>query len=233
MRKSLEDALYATYPSLFRQKDLPVTESSMGRGIECADGWYAILDGLYEVMSTHGRQTGHPLIEIAQVKQKMASLCVYTDGHCGWCSGAIDFACGLSRHVCEETGRPGTLMVRGRMLRTLAEDVGSTKGYRRHAPEAEVSVDDGPQPREEGLPPGWRTIASALRSAAASRIPTATLCFGHTDGELLVDVQGNVEGLSGAIACARTLAARSDPVTGVMQIPPSDDDGDVDHTYRR
>ena len=70
MRKSLEDALYATYAPLFRQKDLPATESCMGRGIECSDGWYAILDGLFDVISVHGRQPGHPVVEIAQVKQK-------------------------------------------------------------------------------------------------------------------------------------------------------------------
>ena len=149
MRKSLEDVLYATYPSLLRQKDLSVTESGMCRGIECADGWYAILDGLCEVMDSHGHRTGHPPIEFSQVKQKMASLCVYTVGRCDWCSEAINFAGGLSRHVCEETGRTGIMMVRGRMLRTLADDVGRAKGYRRNASETGVSIDNGPQPREE------------------------------------------------------------------------------------
>ena len=74
MRKSLEDALYATYASLFRQEYSPATESGMGRGIECSDGWYALLDGLCDAMSVHGRQTGHPLIEIVQVKQKIGRL---------------------------------------------------------------------------------------------------------------------------------------------------------------
>jgi hypothetical protein len=222
VRKSLEDTLYATYPSLFRQKDLPATESGMGRGIECSDGWYALLDGLCDAMSVHGRQTGHPLIEIAQVKQKMAGLRIYTDGRCEWCSGAIDFACRLSHHVCEETGRPGVLMVRGRMLRTFAEDVGSTKEYRRCQPDDRNSADDGPKPRE-CLPPGWRTIASVLRSAVALDAPEATLSFGHTDGEFLADCQSVAEGVSGAIACARRIAVRSNPVTGMMQIPPLHD----------
>jgi hypothetical protein len=232
VRKSLEDALYATYASLFRQKDLPATESGMGRGIECSDGWYALLDGLCDAMSVHGRQTGHPLIEIVQVKQKMAGLRIYTDGSCDWCSGAIDFACRLSGHVCEETGRPGTLMVKGRMLRTFAEDVGGAQGYRRYQPETGVSVDDGPQP-PESLPPGWRTIASVLRSAVALDMPDATLRFGHVDGELLVDCQSIAEGVSGAIACARLMAVRSNLATGTMQIPPLDDIGGGNHTYRR
>jgi hypothetical protein len=161
VRRSLEDTLYATYAPLFRQKDLPATQSGMGRSIECSDGWYAILDGLCDAMSVHGRQSGHHLIEIVQVKQKMAGLRIYVDGRCDWCSGAIDFACRLSRHVCEETGRPGILMVRGRMFRTFAEDVGNAKEYTRYQPEDGNSADDGPKPRE-CLPPGWRTIASVL-----------------------------------------------------------------------
>ena len=47
------------------------------------------------------------------------------------------------------------------------------------------------------------------------------LRFGHADGELLVDCQSLAEGVSGAIACARMMAVRSNPVTGMMQIPPS------------
>lgn len=232
MRKSLEDALYATYASLFRQKDLPATESGMGRGIECSDGWYALLEGLCDAMSVHGRQTGHPLIEIVQVKQKMAGLRIYTNYRCDWCSGAIDFACRLSGHVCEETGRPGTLMVKGRMLRTFAEDVGGAQGYRRYQPETGVSVDDDPQP-PECLPPGWRTIASVLRSAVALDMPDASLRFGYADGELLVDCQSLAEGVSGAIACARIMAVRSNLATGTMQIPPLVDIGGGNHTYRR
>lgn len=219
MRKSLEDALYATYTPLFRQKDLPATESCMGRGIECSDGWYAILDGLCDVISVHGRQPGHPVIEIAQVKQKMAALRIYTDRRCDWCAGAIDFACRLSRYVCEETGRPGILMIRGRMLRTFAEDVGRANGYSPYQPEGGASVDDGSKPCES-LPPGWHTIADVLGSAVASGVPEVTLRFRHADGELLVDCQSIADGVSGAIACARRIAARSDPVTGTMQIPP-------------
>jgi hypothetical protein len=231
VRKSLEDALYATYGLPFTQKDLPATESGAGRGIECSDGWYAILDGLYDAMSVHGHRTGHPSIKIVQVKQKLAGLRIYTDGRCDWCSGAINFACHLSRHVCEETGRPGILMVRGRMLRTLAEDVGSANEYRRYQPDAGVPVDDGLQPCE-CLPPGWRTIASVLRSAVALDMPDATLRFGHVDGELLVDCQSLAEGVSGAIACARMMAVRSNPVTGMMQIPPLHEVDDGNHPQK-
>ena len=164
----------------------------MGRGIECGDGWYAILDGLCEVVSIHGRQTGHSLIEFAQVKEKLAELRIYTDGKCEWCRGAIDFAERFSRHICEETGRPGVLMAGSGGLRTLAEDVGSAKKYRRYQPNAGVVFDEHPQPRES-LPKGWRAIASALMTSAAYAMPDVVLRFGHADGELQVDCPSPTE----------------------------------------
>lgn len=223
MRNSLQDALYQAHPGLFRQRTLPLTESGMGRGFECGDGWYGILDGLCDALTTHSRQTGHPPIVAVQVKEKLGDLRFYVDGDCEWCRGAIDFSSAMSRHVCEETGRPGMLMIRARRIRTLAEDVGYANGYRRPETEAEERVEDGPKPTEEGLPPGWLTIASVLMSIVAQRMPHAALRFGCGDGELVVDSQNNEAWLSGSIACARALSTRTDPVTGVMRIPSSDD----------
>ena len=223
MRRSLQDALYAAYPALFRQRSLPPTESSMARGIECGDGWYGILDGLCDVLMTHGHQARHSPIEATQVKEKFAGLRFSKYGDCDWCEGAIQFASAISCHTCEETGRPGILMTRARRIRTLAEDVGHANGYRRPGTEAEERVEDGPKPTEEGLPPGWLTIASVLRSIVAQRMPHAALRFGCGDGELVVDSQNNEAWLSGSIACARALSTRTDPVTGIMRIPSSDD----------
>jgi hypothetical protein len=79
MRKTLEDALYAAYPSFFRRKDLP--ESGMSRGIECWGGWYAIVDGLCLVLSTHTRQSGNPPTEAT--KRVARSPLRGTDG--GFC----------------------------------------------------------------------------------------------------------------------------------------------------
>jgi len=233
LRKSLEHALYASHPLLFRQKDLTAAESAMARGIECADGWFAILDGMCDALCIHRRQAGHPLIEIAQVKQKFAALTVYIDGRCEWCAGTIDFACRLSRHVCEETGRPGLLMTKGRMLRTLAEDVGNREGYRRYANDSCALVGIAPHAREEGLPPGWLAIVSVLRASAGLDGSGSTLRFGHAGGQLLVDSQSRAEGLSGAVACARALAVRSDPLTGVMSTPQPDGVDEVDQTYQQ
>jgi hypothetical protein len=78
----------------------------------------------------------------------------------------------------------------------------------------------------EDLPIGWRMIASVVANIAMRDNAGVILRFGCVAGELLVDDQSKEERLSGAIACARALAIRTDPMTGGMWIPP--DGGPVD-----
>jgi hypothetical protein len=51
-------------------------------------------------------------------------------------------------------------------------------------------------------------------------MPSGTLRLGHANGEFLVAGQIDDPYILGAIACARALAARTDPVTSAMGIPP-------------
>jgi hypothetical protein len=225
VRKSLQDALYRAYPALFCQKHLPPEERGMGSGIECGDGWYGILDGLCDVLTSHGRQPGHPSIVATQVKEKFGDLRFYVHGNCAWCRGAIRFASAISRHVCEETGRPGVLMVRARSLKTLAEDVGHAKNYHPAAIDDDLAVEGSQKPTEDDLPSGWISIARALRSITADEEPLATLRFARSENTLVVHSDSNEGWLSGEMLCAIRVAARTNPSTGAMLIPAS---GDVD-----
>jgi len=231
VKASLQAFLYNTYPLIFCQKDLPVTESSMFRGIECADGWYPILDGLCDVLSNHACRGSHPPIEAVQVKQKLGGLHFYTNGDCDWCTGAVRFGSSMSYRVCEETGHPGILMTRTRWVRTLAEAVGRTNGYRPHAIEAHELIEDCLEPSQDDLPPGWLTIAHVLRSIVTQESPTGILRFAYADESLSVDSEDSGEWVAGAIECARALAIRTDTVTGAMRVPCSVDDVDRDHVY--
>lgn len=85
MIAALQDALYRTYPMLFRHHALPLTESGMGRGLECGDGWFGILDGLCVALTAHGKQAGHPSLAANQVKEKFYDLCFRVEGDCKWC----------------------------------------------------------------------------------------------------------------------------------------------------
>jgi hypothetical protein len=46
MTPELEKKLIEKYPKIFRQKDLPMTETCMCWGLDCGDGWYKIIDAL-------------------------------------------------------------------------------------------------------------------------------------------------------------------------------------------
>ena len=46
MNEALQVKLFKDYPEIFKEKDLPETESCMQRGIETGDGWYSLVDML-------------------------------------------------------------------------------------------------------------------------------------------------------------------------------------------
>jgi hypothetical protein len=43
MKEELQSKLYADFPELFKEKDLPMTETCMCWGIECGDGWEPVI----------------------------------------------------------------------------------------------------------------------------------------------------------------------------------------------
>lgn len=53
MKPELQKDLYRKYPKIFRQKDLPKTETCMCWGIDTGDGWYQILDNLCACIQGH------------------------------------------------------------------------------------------------------------------------------------------------------------------------------------
>jgi len=46
MTEELQNKLYAKYPKIFAEKDLPMTQTCMNWGICCGDGWYWLIDQL-------------------------------------------------------------------------------------------------------------------------------------------------------------------------------------------
>jgi hypothetical protein len=219
----IQDALFAAYPAIFRQRELPLTESAMARGFECAGGWFPILDGLCEVLAVHAVQAGHPPVEATQVKEKLGGLRFYSRGDCEFCRAAKDFASALSYHLCEVTGRPGVMMIRGRRLRTLAEVVGIPDGYE-HAVMPDSTAAEVTVVIEQNLPPGWRGIASALQEMCRTAELEEPVRVAVEDGALSAYMAGNVDqGLLGALASAKSMAGRTDRVTGVMEGPTGGD----------
>lgn len=79
MKGQLQKKLFEKYPSIFQQKDLPMTQTCMCWGIETGDGWYDLIDNLCKWISNQVKWNPHvfPLIEFTQVKEKYGGLRIY------------------------------------------------------------------------------------------------------------------------------------------------------------
>jgi hypothetical protein len=108
MRKDLEEKLFAIGPRWFNRDP---KRSCMGRGFECGDGWFALIESLLLSIKSFG-SASDPLwakFVVKQVKEKFGKLTVYYDGGDDRLTGAIELAEWLSLRMCEECGAPGRL----------------------------------------------------------------------------------------------------------------------------
>ena len=121
MRKELQDILYDKYPSLFRQKDLPMTQTAMCWGIDTDDGWFGILDEMcakisdYEALKREELGDVHENIEFFQIKEKFGTLRIYTHYSDPVVDDIIQETCEKSATVCGACGadKAKTKILRG------------------------------------------------------------------------------------------------------------------------
>lgn len=121
MRKELEIILYDKYPSLFRQKDLPMAQTAMCWGIETDDGWFDIIDDMcakiteYENIKRKELGDEYTNIEFFQVKEKFGTLRVYADYSDPVVDVIIEETCKKSATVCAVCGtdKAKTKVLRG------------------------------------------------------------------------------------------------------------------------
>ena len=64
MKQELEEKLYSKYPKLFKQSNLPMTQTSMCWGCENGDGWYELIDKMCFSIQTHIEQTRKSIAHI-------------------------------------------------------------------------------------------------------------------------------------------------------------------------
>jgi len=127
MKAELEKQLLEKYPKIFRQKDLPPSQSLICFGLECGDGWYKIIDalcrsiqnyvdGIIDMARIRKDESINPeelQVEAVQVKEKYAGLRFYTAGHDDIVQGMIDMAETLSFMTCEYCGKDGKMRGHG------------------------------------------------------------------------------------------------------------------------
>ena len=71
MNIKLDKKLCKKYPKLFAQRNKSMRETCMGRGFECGDGWFKLLDTLSYFLEKDGS------VEATQVKEKFGTLRFY------------------------------------------------------------------------------------------------------------------------------------------------------------
>ena len=72
-----EKELLWKYPTIFRQKELPMDQTAMCWGIECGKGWFHIIDTLCYHLTALTAHEDHPSVEFKQIKEKYGQLTIY------------------------------------------------------------------------------------------------------------------------------------------------------------
>lgn len=135
MSPEYENLLVTRYPALFSGRTFPLTESLMGFGCECDDGWFNILDTMCAALASaikNGHWKNEEPYRFTQIKEKYAGLRVYDWGRTDYMDGIVDMAEALSYVTCETCGRPGVVCCAagGYWLKTLCPDHAREFGYR-------------------------------------------------------------------------------------------------------
>ncbi len=103
-RQLSEKRILKKYPKIFRQKDLPMTQTCMCWGIDTGLGWHWLIDILCSYLQWDIDRNGHQQIEAIQVKEKFGTLRFYTNGADETQQGMISLAEFMSAHICEDCG---------------------------------------------------------------------------------------------------------------------------------
>ncbi len=137
MREELDALLCKKYPEIFKDRNAPITETSMCWGFSIGDGWFDLIDNLCEIIMLpldnelrmlkyyeEDTEANHKLIKqskekikllefdipiAAQVKEKFGGLRFYAHPLNERTTALISVTEGFSFRVCEECGNKGKL----------------------------------------------------------------------------------------------------------------------------
>lgn len=110
MKKELEESLVQKYPEMLKEYYLSPFESCLGRGFECDDGWYELVDKCCSQLKQYEKKQNIKII-VTQIKEKLARLTIYirvSSGKKEHINDAWNIANNFaekSRYVCESCGK--------------------------------------------------------------------------------------------------------------------------------
>jgi hypothetical protein len=104
MNSELDKRLCQRYPGLYRGRHNPTERTLMGRGFECGDGWYTLIEVISDLLTAHNPETC-----AIQIKEKFGGLRFYHTSGDDYTLGVEMTAGTLSSSICEICGAPGFL----------------------------------------------------------------------------------------------------------------------------
>ena len=110
---------------------------------ECGPGWNDIIQNAVKMIDGHvskligSGKAGDALnnFEYSQIKEKYGGLRIYVSFEDDYIHGVIDMAEAMSYTVCENTGKPGTICIRGGWLKTLCLEEAAKNDFRPYSVE--------------------------------------------------------------------------------------------------
>jgi hypothetical protein len=138
-----QEYFYTTYPTIFKQKDLPMTHTAMCWGLECNDGWKNHIDTLCKKLVLI-EKVSSVSTEATQIKEKYAGLRFYFQNTINdelmsdedrslWTDIIQDVVSeseGQSQYVCEICGEYGWVRTSGHWIKTLCNEHRDELGYK-------------------------------------------------------------------------------------------------------
>lgn len=107
MDKQLDDMLCARWPAIFRDRHVDPAISCMGRGFECGNGWFWLVDQACAALQAEADRGDAQQPVAAQVKEKFGSLRIQLVKAGPSQRAVLDFLYGLSTVTSETCGQLG------------------------------------------------------------------------------------------------------------------------------
>jgi hypothetical protein len=210
MNKKLDENLCKKFPNLYRGRHSKTVHTLMGRGFECGDGWYTLIDVISELLTTHNPET-----YAVQVKEKFGGLRFYHSNRDDYTSGIEMTAGTLSNYICEICGDPGFLNDNDGWWSTRCEEHANE-----HLGSDNQNVDISGV-ADLGLGTAWARLVAILKNSAAWHTehngrPDVTFCISKESGRLVIKSSNDDEFTNGMVDIITGYANRIDEYSGMV-----------------
>lgn len=154
MTPEFDSMLRTRHPRIFDTTGDVEQRPFTTRGVECADGWFDLIDALCESLQMATDYAGDHQVVAVQVKEKMGGLRFYVSNASDRQRGMIDMATAMSSRLCEQCGGPGqTVDASGRVMTRCAAHLPNGATIRKGHPHLSTRPRDADAPSRTRIDP--------------------------------------------------------------------------------